>query len=161
MYVPGVRMIATDLDGTLLRETRRSSMNVLGESLRRWPKDPMRMQRLADDARLAWWEDRRRGDYTPLPGRRTNECCAPACEVLPMQSTIVVPLDGSLLAEHAVPYAERLDSATSARLILCRALSASKLEPTEIVGAVDEAHAYMQGVADQLTSRGRMVETTI
>jgi nucleotide-binding universal stress UspA family protein len=78
-----------------------------------------------------------------------------------MQSTILVPLDGSPLAEHALPYAERLAKATSARLILCRALSASKLEPTEIVGAVDEAHAYMQGVADQLTSRGRMVETTI
>lgn len=78
-----------------------------------------------------------------------------------MQSTILVPLDGSPLAEHALPYAEHLAKVTSARLILCRALSATKLQPTEIVGAVDEAHAYMQVVADQLTSRGRMVDTTI
>jgi nucleotide-binding universal stress UspA family protein len=78
-----------------------------------------------------------------------------------MQSTILVPLDGSPLAEHALPYAERLASATSARLILCRALSATKLQPTEIVHAVDEAHAYVQGVAEQLGSRGSIVETTI
>lgn len=78
-----------------------------------------------------------------------------------MQSTILVPLDGSPLAEHALPYAEHLAKVTSARLILCRALSATKLQPTEIVGAVDEAHAYMQVVADQLTSRGRVVDTTI
>jgi nucleotide-binding universal stress UspA family protein len=91
----------------------------------------------------------------------SNECCAPACEVLPMQSTILVPLDGSPLAEHALPYAERLARATSARLILCRALSATKLQPAEIVAAVDEAHAYVRGVADQLASRGRIVETTI
>ena len=35
-----------------------------------------------------------------------------------MLSTILVPLDGSPLAEHALPYAERLAAASSARLVL-------------------------------------------
>jgi nucleotide-binding universal stress UspA family protein len=78
-----------------------------------------------------------------------------------MQSIILVPLDGSPLAEHALPYAERLARATSARLILCRALSATKLQPEQIVAAVGDARAYVQGVADQLAGRGSIVETTI
>jgi nucleotide-binding universal stress UspA family protein len=78
-----------------------------------------------------------------------------------MQSTILVPLDGSPLAEHALPYAERLARATSAHLILCRALSATKLQPEQIVAAVGDARAYVQGVADQLAGRGSIVETTI
>jgi nucleotide-binding universal stress UspA family protein len=110
-----------------------------------------------------WHRGKIEGEATTRPYQvaASNECCAPACEVLPMQSTILVPLDGSPLAEHALPYAERLARATSARLILCRALSATRLQPEEIVAAVGDARAYVQSVADQLAGRGSIVETTI
>src|SRR4051794_15805751 len=42
--------------------------------------------------------------------------------VIPMLSTILVPLDGSPLAEHALPHAKRLPEAASARLVLTRVL---------------------------------------
>jgi nucleotide-binding universal stress UspA family protein len=78
-----------------------------------------------------------------------------------MQSTILVPLDGSVLSEHALPYAARLAQLTSARLTLCRVLAPSKLQTGEAdLGSADEAAAYMQRVANQLMT-GHMFATAI
>jgi nucleotide-binding universal stress UspA family protein len=78
-----------------------------------------------------------------------------------MLTTILVPLDGSQLAEQALPYAERLAESASARLVLSRVLPLVVLErPEDDLESADQARAYVQGVADRLTSRGRVVETT-
>jgi nucleotide-binding universal stress UspA family protein len=78
-----------------------------------------------------------------------------------MLATILVPLDGSQLAEQALPYAERLAEATSARVVLSRVLPLAVLErPEADLESADQARAYLQGVADRLTSKGRVVEAT-
>src|SRR2546421_9725429 len=62
------------------------------------------------------------------PTVRKNGGCEPTIRlapgklVIPMLSTILVPLDGSPLAEHALPHAKRLAEAASARLVLTRVL---------------------------------------
>jgi nucleotide-binding universal stress UspA family protein len=74
---------------------------------------------------------------------------------------ILVPLDGSPLAEQALPYAERLAEALSARLILSRVLPLSVVRPAEAdLASAAEARAYLLGVGDRLTTNGRLVETT-
>src|SRR5438874_8871028 len=76
-----------------------------------------------------------------------------------MLRTILVPLDGSELAEHALPYAERLAEATSARMILSRVVPLNIIEPPgEDVALADEARTYMQQIDDRLTARGRQVK---
>jgi nucleotide-binding universal stress UspA family protein len=78
-----------------------------------------------------------------------------------MMYTILVPLDGSPLAEQALPYAERLTEALSARLILSRVLPLSVLQPAEAdLASADEARAYVLRVGDRLTTNGRLVEMT-
>jgi nucleotide-binding universal stress UspA family protein len=78
-----------------------------------------------------------------------------------MLATLLVPLDGSHLAEQALPYAERLAEATSARLVLSCVLPLSVLQrPEADLASADEARAYLQAIADRLTSKGRVVETT-
>jgi nucleotide-binding universal stress UspA family protein len=74
-----------------------------------------------------------------------------------MFRTLVVPLDGSLLAERALPYAVRLAQVGRGRLILMRAALAAppvSLEGTnwerDQLAAVDEAEAYLRQVADGL-----------
>ena len=77
-----------------------------------------------------------------------------------MLSTILIPLDGSQFAERAVAYADRLAEATSARLVLIQVLPLRLLErPETDLDIADEARAYLRGIADQLTSKGRVVET--
>jgi nucleotide-binding universal stress UspA family protein len=78
-----------------------------------------------------------------------------------MMYTILVPLDGSPLAEHALPFAARLAAATSARLILSRVLPLSNLQPVEAdLASADEARAYLLRVGDRLTAKGHLVERT-
>ena len=48
-----------------------------------------------------------------------------------MLRTVVVPLDGSALAEHALTYAERLAEANTARLVLCRVVPVDIMQPAE------------------------------
>src|SRR5438270_14073773 len=71
-----------------------------------------------------------------------------------MFRTLVVPLDGSALAERALPYAVRLARAEHGRLILMKAALASppaRLDGADCVAsqsdAVRDAKAYLQGVA--------------
>lgn len=80
-----------------------------------------------------------------------------------MAGTILVPLDGSPLAERALPYAELLAQALEARLVLVRAVVAHTfpgVDPTDAqVRAVEEAEAYLAGLAARLAERGLAVET--
>ena len=77
-----------------------------------------------------------------------------------MFRALVVPLDGSELAERALPYAVRLVSAADGRLALVRVALApppARIDGAdweqEQVAAVQEAEAYLAGVADKLATR--------
>ncbi len=74
-----------------------------------------------------------------------------------MFTTILVPLDGSSLAECAIPYAEALAARSNARLELVRA------ETSGITGSrvtvIHEALAYLEKIASGLRARGVMVGT--
>jgi nucleotide-binding universal stress UspA family protein len=71
-----------------------------------------------------------------------------------MQQTIVVPLDGSDLAERALPYAVRLAQQSRARLVLLRAVlahPAAGVSPVEARAAVVERAQFELGtVAERL-----------
>ena len=80
--------------------------------------------------------------------------------------TILVPLDGSLLAEAALPRAIELAGSSGARLLLLRAAEAYTLpgiDPTDAqVRVVEEAEAYLAQVAERLKMYGLpKVETSV
>ena len=70
-----------------------------------------------------------------------------------MYGTILVPLDGSHLAERALPYARRLAAASGSRLVLLWVLrapgAAAAGDPLREVAPRREAAAYLQGIAGQ------------
>jgi nucleotide-binding universal stress UspA family protein len=77
-----------------------------------------------------------------------------------MLQTILVPLDGSELAEQALSCAEGLAAASSAQLILVRVVPFDIVQPPEEDFALlDESRAYLTRVASGLTARGRAVKT--
>jgi nucleotide-binding universal stress UspA family protein len=80
-----------------------------------------------------------------------------------MLTKILVPLDGSELAERALTYATALASTTGAKLLLVRAAFSHTLagvDPRERqLGAVREAEAYLQQVSTKLRDRGFACET--
>jgi nucleotide-binding universal stress UspA family protein len=80
-----------------------------------------------------------------------------------MLNKILVPLDGSELAERALTYATTLASVTGASLLLVRAAYSHTLagvDPRERhLGAVQEAEAYLQQTATKLRDRGFACET--
>jgi nucleotide-binding universal stress UspA family protein len=82
-----------------------------------------------------------------------------------MVNTILVPLDGSPLAERALPHAEALATATGARLALIRAVQHHAFlgvdTPAERVTAMAEAEAYLTELADLLIGRGFIVDTGV
>jgi nucleotide-binding universal stress UspA family protein len=82
-----------------------------------------------------------------------------------MVNTILVPLDGSPLAERALPHAEALATATGARLALIRAVQHQAFlgvdTPAERVTAMAEAEAYLTELADLLIGRGFIVDTGV
>jgi nucleotide-binding universal stress UspA family protein len=75
-----------------------------------------------------------------------------------MLRSILVPLDGSQLAERALAYATALSIPTGAGLILVRAVSAHTLAGIDArqaqTDAVNEAEAYLEDVAGGLAMRG-------
>ena len=76
-----------------------------------------------------------------------------------MVERVLVPLDGSLLAEMAIPKAlELLSDRPRSTLILLRAVEATTLpgsDPTEAqVAVVHEAESYLASVAARLSERG-------
>ena len=79
---------------------------------------------------------------------------------------ILVPLDGSSLAEAALPKAVELAGSSGARLLLLRAAEAHTLpgvDPTEAqIKAVREAEEYLTQVAERLGASGlRNVERAV
>lgn len=79
---------------------------------------------------------------------------------------ILVPLDGSPLAEAALPKAVELAEASGAHLLLLRAAQAYTLpggDPTEAqLKVVDEAEEYLAQVKARLTASGvKEVETSV
>jgi nucleotide-binding universal stress UspA family protein len=79
-----------------------------------------------------------------------------------MRTTILVPLDGSPLAERALPYATALARGTGARLILLRAVLAHTFlgtDPTEAQAVVvQHAETEVAAVADRLRADGVTAE---
>lgn len=73
-------------------------------------------------------------------------------------TTILVPLDGSALAETALPKAIELAQALGAELLLLRAAEAHTLpgvDPTEAqIRVMEEAEAYLAGVVERLGTAG-------
>jgi len=72
--------------------------------------------------------------------------------------TVLVPLDGSPLAEAALPRAVELAESSGARLLLLRAAEAHTLpgvDPVEAqIKVVREAEEYLAQVTDRLATRG-------
>lgn len=80
--------------------------------------------------------------------------------------TILVPLDGSSLAETALPKAAELAAASGARLLLVRAAEAHTLpglDPTDAqIKVIREAETYLGAVRDRLGAQGLgKVETSV
>jgi len=74
-----------------------------------------------------------------------------------MFNTLVVPLDGSELAERALPYAVRFAAERGGRLVLVRAALGPPPSGLDWEGqqlaVMDEATAYLSSVAEQVATR--------
>jgi nucleotide-binding universal stress UspA family protein len=81
-----------------------------------------------------------------------------------MFRTLIVPLDGSELAERALPYAVQLAAASGARLGLIRAVLGplpSGIDwESQQVAAMEEASAYLGRLAAQYASRVEVITAT-
>jgi len=82
-----------------------------------------------------------------------------------MIQRILVPLDGSSLAERALPYAAFLARAPQARLVLLRAVEAHALtgrgRAKARIAAMQEAEEYLDRIAAPLRERGLTIDTTV
>src|ERR1051325_3592825 len=82
-----------------------------------------------------------------------------------MLKKILVPLDGSVLAEQALAYAEELSLPTGATLLLVRTAYSHTLPGVDSRerkdGAIAEATEYLAGTAAALTIRGYDCETLV
>lgn len=90
-----------------------------------------------------------------------------------MLKTLLVPLDGSALAERAVPFAARLSRETGARLVLVRAAPEAGLWLLELADLAEQeaappqltererAEAELAEVAGRLQAEGLQVETRV
>jgi nucleotide-binding universal stress UspA family protein len=82
-----------------------------------------------------------------------------------MFTTILVPLDGSPIAERALPHATALARATGARLALIRAAQEHTVlglnGPMARVSAMEEAESYLATVAARLRGEGFSVDTGV
>src|SRR5437868_13799475 len=75
-----------------------------------------------------------------------------------MLNKILVPLDGSELAERALSFATGLSIPTAARLVLVRAVTAHTFPGVDArepqVRALAEAEIYLREIAQSLVQRG-------
>jgi nucleotide-binding universal stress UspA family protein len=82
-----------------------------------------------------------------------------------MYAVILVPLDGSPLAERALPYAAELARATRARLVLLRAVLVHELpgvDPSHAqVASVQRAEADLTASAEPLRAGGLAVDVSV
>ena len=83
----------------------------------------------------------------------------------PMFPTVLLALDGSPLAERALPYAEELACAAGAQLLLVRAVAVHPVcgpaADAQLAAAVREAEAYLDELAAGLARRGLAVGTAV
>lgn len=79
-----------------------------------------------------------------------------------MLSTLLVPLDGSPLAERALPIAEDLARRANGRLILTRAVEgdASDTPDTKQSADLTEADTYLHAIAEKLAASGLSAQHT-
>ncbi len=83
--------------------------------------------------------------------------------------TVIVPLDGSELAERALPYAEQLASVLSLGILLARVVRFERPHYTDTgielpdltEQLVDEASEYVKRVSKEVGGRGLKVETKV
>jgi nucleotide-binding universal stress UspA family protein len=79
-----------------------------------------------------------------------------------MLNKILVPLDGSELAEGALAFATGLSIPTAAQILLVRAVSVHAFPGVDVrepqVRALAEAEIYLREMAEDLTERGFVVE---
>ena len=82
-----------------------------------------------------------------------------------MYRRILVPLDGSIFSERALPLATTIARATNASIELVRAAwmpSMPALDPIDAqVRAVREARSYLEAVADELRAQGFNAEVSV
>lgn len=82
-----------------------------------------------------------------------------------MFTTILVPLDGSPLAERALPHAEVIARATNARIALVRAAQEFALPGVDAtpgrVKVMAEAEDYLTAIAERLIAAGLTVDTGV
>jgi nucleotide-binding universal stress UspA family protein len=79
-----------------------------------------------------------------------------------MLSTILVPLDGSALAEQALPFAERIARAAQARVILTRVVPAYSGADTSIEASIAlEARESLEDIASRLRRAEIAVGVTV
>jgi nucleotide-binding universal stress UspA family protein len=80
-----------------------------------------------------------------------------------MSATILVPLDGSILAERALPYAQRLAEAAGGRLILTRIADPLRTFGIDVIEGERGAQAsqYPERVAADLGGSGLAIETAL
>jgi nucleotide-binding universal stress UspA family protein len=81
-------------------------------------------------------------------------------------NNILVPLDGSPLAEAALPFAEVLATRSGARLTLIRAARSrsthlTELGPVDQMRSIDDAEGYLRTIAERLGAEGYSVETGV
>lgn len=82
-----------------------------------------------------------------------------------MVRKILLPLDGSVLSETALPWAELLAERTAASLVVLRAAMVRGFPGVDLtdaqVHAVQEAESYVEGVAARLRQRGFTVDLAL
>ena len=71
-----------------------------------------------------------------------------------MIKTILVPLDGSALAEAALPQAERVAQRAGGSIVLVRAVHGGVMAPAAQSAALADAELYLQAVTDDVASHG-------
>ena len=88
-----------------------------------------------------------------------------------MISRIIIPLDGSLLAEQVLPYVKILGQSTEARIVLVRVVEPA---PPDLAAVAEEgllapsverrwqqAHAYLEALAEKLRWEGLVAATEV
>jgi nucleotide-binding universal stress UspA family protein len=78
-----------------------------------------------------------------------------------MFDKILVPLDGSELAEAIVPHAEAVADRHQAEVILLQVLSAKRVNPERAAKERHESEDYLMGVEQRLLEKGMNARYTI
>lgn len=78
-----------------------------------------------------------------------------------MAGMIVVPLDGSALAERALPYAQALAERADAHMLLLRAVPDHGADTGQSAAALAVADDYLRAVAGRFSTPSRTVDSAV